>query len=72
MSCIIKHGMRLSFKHGKFSMHAYKNMLTGLICTVYWNHKPIFNLLMDKGYECASPSKFKHEWFGKRLRFGGV
>jgi hypothetical protein len=41
----------------------------GLICTVYYKWSPVFNLVMDKGRECASPLVHDHNWLGGNVRW---
>jgi hypothetical protein len=53
-----------------FSIGGDNTILTGVIITAHLCGKPIFNLVADKGCECASPRKFPHEWFGGRVRWG--
>lgn len=52
-----------------FVVRAGADHTKGLICTVYYRSKPVFNLVMNKGYPIHRPKNCKHNWFNGHLQW---
>jgi len=60
--------------HGKVFGHwldidACSTKEQGMIWTVHWKRKPIFNLTADKGCSLPSPWEHDHNWFDGAVRW---